>query len=1154
MAEDKRIVLSIGLDTTQFVDAIAKSKDKVAELKSEQQKLKEAAAQALTQGLTAEYEKFTKQLILTEAELKVANTELKRNETQLQNVTLATKAADGSYEQLYQQWKVADAQLKNLAGTLKKNADGTVELTEEYKKAKTEVENAKKALNEFGLGVADGRLNVGNYAAALEGVIAKSGLFGNALTTVKEGFQGAKEAGQLFGQGVQLISEGFTDLANNTGTFIKNIPNNFTTATESVKNFTSSLVGANKEAKNVQEVGTGAQAGAQGFSLLTKATNIFKVALISTGIGAFLVAAGALVAFFTKTKEGSEKLAQGLSFLGGLFRGFVDVFAKAGKTLFEVISEPKKAFESLIEYGKSVVVPYFKGLGNILKGVFTLDFDSIEKGVDQLKGSATNAVAPFKKGAEFLKEAGTNAARVAQESAKITAENQKIADSERKIKAELAGSKEQIEALFMAAKDQTKSTQERVALIKQAGEIEQKYTTQLIALAQQKYDLKVRENKLADAGVEALEQEAALLTELNNLKGQARQLDEKVATETRALNKEASDKAKQARQVELQNDIEFFNLKLENQRRAGEDTLQTQLDIAKKQRDLSLAGVEAGSNAAKGIELKYQNDILKIQEAYNNEKLALQRSAEDLRLSQIADGQTREIQQEAVALQRKLADIKGNSAEELALREALKTESAEKIRAIQDKYDAEELAKVQEALTKSYDEQIKAIDKGEKDKLAVIQQEGQARLNELKILQAQGLVTEDEIVQAQVEIEQAKLKTVVESQQARLDEVKKYAEQRKANETKAFADEQARLQENFDKGLLTQEQFLDKSAELNKKQKEQAAVTQEETGQQVLDAEQALADARINLNAQTEQAIVDERLRTLEKQKELDQALYDQTVASLTAIQGALDADVKSNLAKQDKRYKDELKKLDERFKKGLISQDQYNKEKAKLDEQNEKNSEEIAKRGAAKRKAIAKALLTIQFFSEVSNILLGASKDTASTGIIGGAALYALAAVQIAASALKYKTGLDGINAQEFAKGGFTNPFENIQGTKPVANIINDYKPVLENNMQGGFVKKPTLWALAGERGSEYIAPSWQLAQAPELFNMLNNWRVTRVRPFADGGFTQSQLSSPLFQTEATEQALVRAFASAPAPIVTVEDINLVQNRVSIAESRASI
>ena len=93
-------------------------------------------------------------------------------------MTAAQKANGTSYNDLYRIWVASEAKLKSLEGTLKRNADGTFKLTEEYKKAKIESSNAKKALDEFGKGINNNKLNVGNYTESIKEALKQTGLFG----------------------------------------------------------------------------------------------------------------------------------------------------------------------------------------------------------------------------------------------------------------------------------------------------------------------------------------------------------------------------------------------------------------------------------------------------------------------------------------------------------------------------------------------------------------------------------------------------------------------------------------------------------------------------------------------------------------------------------------------------------------------------------------------------------------------------------------------------------------------------------------------------------------------------------------------------------------------------------------------------------------
>lgn len=1100
--EEKKILLSVTLNTDQFVQKVVQAKAVQKSFADEGKKLAAEYQSAVAEGNAQAIAELTTQIEKNAAEQRAAATATRRAQTDLTNLQLAANATAGSYEQVYQQLKVAENVLKQMEGTLKRNADGQIELTDEYVRQKAEVEKTRATLIEFNQGINNGALNVGNYSKSVAQAIEQSGVFGNAIGQIRGIFQGATQGVQLFQQGVELVQNGISQIPQGLTAFGTGLNETFTNATTNVKNFTTSLFTANKEGQNLQQTNTAAQTATRGFTLLTGATNLFKVALISTGLGAFLVLAGSLVAFFTRTKEGAEKLAVGLSFLKGLFSGFIDTFAQAGKLLFDTISKPQEAFKSLIDYAESVVVPYFKGLANIVGGVFTFDLDQIKKGIGGVQDAAGNAVEPFKKGAEFLAEAGANAVSVAQETAKITSERKKLSDEERKGKAALEGTKELIDAKLQKSKDTTLSEAERVGLIKEAGELEKKYTTELIRIAQEKYDLKKRENALTNASVEALDEEANLLRELNKLKGEAAVLDQKVATEVTAIRKEAAAKARQYAQENLQNEIAALNLRLQKETEAGEDVLQTRLEIAQKGRDAELAGLEAGSQQAIKIRLNYEAEVLQIQTEYQAQRKALTEQAIDGELATILDGQTRELAQLATKYRRDLEAIKGNGDEERRLRESLALQNADAVRAITDKYDKEALDKKTANLNLSLQTELEKINQASAQRLATLTANNEKELNALRIRIEQGTATEEELIEKTNEFENEKTQIELDANSKRLNAQIQYQTQRKANDEVFYNEQKATLDAQLASTEISQAQYNERLALLQQQRAETVQATELQTAQAVTAELTALDQKKADSVLRTDKQITDSTLRRIKAQREANKALLADTSTLLTGISDLLGKDEASR------------------------------------------------KKNAATIKAISKAQVFLNLYSEISNILLGASKSTAQTGVFGSAAAYGLAGALILVSTAKALANIQQIDAQQFAAGGFTG------GGAPttLGNVLSTYNPTVASNFDGGIVSRPTIWNLAGEKGTEYVAPAWQLQQAPEVFAMLNNWRETRVRPFADGGFTSATVSAPIFDNANFELAIARGFASAPAPIVTVEDINIAQNRVSLVESRASI
>ena len=151
-----------------------------------------------------------------------------------------------------------------------------------------------------------------------------------------------------------------------------------------------------------------------------------KAGLISTGIGAFIVAIGSLVSFFTNTKRGADQLKQGFAALGAVVDEVKDRLSKMGEAL------------TLVFQGK------FRAAAQAMKESFT-----------GLAGA--------------IKE--EEAAMVA-----LTKRTQELRDADNEFMIQKAATRQEIEKARLAAEDETLSAKERLKNLKIALELEQETT------------------------------------------------------------------------------------------------------------------------------------------------------------------------------------------------------------------------------------------------------------------------------------------------------------------------------------------------------------------------------------------------------------------------------------------------------------------------------------------------------------------------------------------------------------------------------------------------------------------------------------------------------------------------------------------------------
>lgn len=117
-------------------------------------------------------------------------------------------------------------------------------------------------------------------------------------------------------------------------------------------------------------------AAATGF--FSKALRVLKVALLSTGIGAIVVALGSLVAYFTRSQEGADRLARFLAPLKLLFVTIGDLAAKLGEGIVDAFSNPKEAIKTLVNFIKDQLVNRIMGVIDLVKNMGLAIFNALK--------------------------------------------------------------------------------------------------------------------------------------------------------------------------------------------------------------------------------------------------------------------------------------------------------------------------------------------------------------------------------------------------------------------------------------------------------------------------------------------------------------------------------------------------------------------------------------------------------------------------------------------------------------------------------------------------------------------------------------------------------------------------------------------------------
>jgi len=437
-------------------------------------------AQKETTKTTQQLDAVGKQLASSEEKLKqiqdkrtesiVKNRIETRNSTREINQKIrAQQAEKGSIEQLSAVNSILESRLRKVNLSTEEGR----KRAELYRSA---INRNNKTIKDNSSALGAQRVNVGNYTESIKEAFAQTGLFGKQL---------------------QILS--------------------------SIQRTVSKLTIAQATAQEAATTATLAS---------SKALQILKVALISTGIGALLVALGSLVAFFKASEEGATALAKVLSPFKILFGNLKDLFIGFGKSLYDAFSDPKQAVSDLWEAIKTNIVNRITGLintfgflGKAIKSALDLDFEGVEEntikagdaiiqivtGVEDAWGKASKAVGEFID--ETKKENEQN----------IQLQDSKLAliKREREAKIELARLEVEIRDARLKAYDEENLTNEqRLKFAEQAQEGVKRQVALEDELAQKRFEHQQLENSFSTSSQDDLDKEVELQVNLINVQAE----------------------------------------------------------------------------------------------------------------------------------------------------------------------------------------------------------------------------------------------------------------------------------------------------------------------------------------------------------------------------------------------------------------------------------------------------------------------------------------------------------------------------------------------------------------------------------------------------------------------------------------------------------
>jgi chromosome segregation ATPase-like protein len=741
-------IAQIDIDVDSLIAKSAEVREKLINIGNEMKVLKDDFSKG-----NISIEEYTKRLTLLTAEQKGQRDELRVYDTLVKNhITTEAKEIDTN--------KKKTGSIKELSASLSQNKHIYQLLSEEERnnaevggKLLAVIQEQDKKYKELQKSIGNNQVDVGNYRQAILDAVGDNQAFGTSMNSVVNTFNSLKV-------NIVALATPFTNFVQ-TGKMAPGVLNATATATGNVS--------------------TGMK--------------ILRGAIISTGIGALIVALGSLISYFTSTQEGVNKVNKVLTPLKVLFQSLIGVSQQVGKVLvdtFKAVWEPIKKIGEFI--GTYLIMPIkqvvgvVKGLGKILTGDFKGAWEEVKKPAQDLVNKGKEMGQAVANGRKRLNELGKDWKDVANNFGNIMDEalkrgqrieeiNQKLAKSE----AEHIEKTEALKELFakqnQIARDTSKSVEEREkaakasvetlkeinALARERNQLE----VERIELQQksndtgdeEKADLARKKAELNAANREMLNAETAQNKVINSIRNTARQ-------EENARAKEQADKAR----AHLEEQLKW-------QKEAVEEYVKTKSAVAKSLQERLAIEKKGMKDRLDILEIEKTKGLIK-QREYEKEKKEIEREFLKTKVELSIEAVKKEVEQYELQNKTKIDSETRLTAElivqEQARQDAIyqkKVEALEKEKKLKQEahdwdYNAEDAYQQQlQELREGYDEKAKELSKQQSE----IEKEEKKAQQELDFQDK--LLTLQEQGATQWEIEEEQMRQNHEQEREALNEL-----------------------------------------------------------------------------------------------------------------------------------------------------------------------------------------------------------------------------------------------------------------------------------------------------------------------------------------------------------------------------------------------
>ena len=344
-----------------------------------------------------------------------------------------------------------------------------------------------------------------------------------------------------------------------------------------------------------------------------------KAGLISTGIGAFVVLVGSLIAYFKSTKDGAEKLERAMAGMGAVISVITDRLSGFGEVIVSAFEDPQQAVKDLWEAIKTNLLNRVQGmidafgfLGKTIQSALSFDWDEMKENAagftESMIQTATGVDDLTGKMAEGFKSLGDEINNDVEAAMKLKGLTQQLRDEEREFNKVRAQTRQEIQKARLAALDESKTVEERLAAVQRANELELKTTEDVLEMQRRKIQIQKETMALSENMAEDLDELAALEVGLIDLQTQSFQTQKRLATEMETLTNEIRANEKAAEKEKADAIKKAADEEIKEAEKVKKEKERLEKELVKIKSDTVAMGFKAGkalakegSVAAKGI-------------------------------------------------------------------------------------------------------------------------------------------------------------------------------------------------------------------------------------------------------------------------------------------------------------------------------------------------------------------------------------------------------------------------------------------------------------------------------------------------------------------------------------------------------------------------